>query len=221
MALLMAVAAHALYRYRLHQLLAVERVRHRLAADLHDDLGAGLAEIAITSEVAKRRPWEAEALDQIAQRARGLRAVLSDIVWTVDPQGDHLAELLSRMRQAAFDLLEQDDRRVAFRAPEDKIAQKIDLAPETRQHLLLFFKEAITNAARHSRASGIQIDLSIVGKALLLKIRDNGCGFDPNRHASGHGMKALRYRAKQLKAQFQLDTSPGQGVAIRLEVPLR
>ena len=45
---LIAVAAHWLYRYRLNQLLAVERVRHRLASDLHDDLGAGLAEIAIT-----------------------------------------------------------------------------------------------------------------------------------------------------------------------------
>jgi ligand-binding sensor domain-containing protein/signal transduction histidine kinase len=217
-ALLLAVAAHRLYRYRLHQLLAVERVRHRLASDLHDDLGAGLAEIAITSEVAKRRPWERDALDQIAQRARGLRAVLSDIVWTVDPQGDHLAELLRKMRQTAFDLLEQDDRRVAFHAPEDKIAQKIELAPETRQHLLLFFKEAIANAARHSHATDVAIDLSIVGKALLLEIRDNGCGFDPNPSPGGHGMKALQYRAKQLNAPFQLETSPGHGVTIRLQV---
>jgi signal transduction histidine kinase len=220
-ALLMAVAAHRLYRYRLQQLLAVERVRHRLASDLHDDLGAGLAEIAITSEVAKRRPWERDALDQIAQRARGLRAVLSDIVWTVDPQGDHLAELLRKMRQTAFDLLEQEDRRVAFHAPEDKIAQKIQLAPETRQHLLLFFKEAIANAARHSRATDVEIDLSVVSKTLLLEIRDNGCGFDPSVPATGHGMKALQYRAKQLNAQFQLETSLGQGVRIRLQVPFR
>jgi signal transduction histidine kinase len=125
------------------------------------------------------------------------------------------------MRQTAFDLLEQEDRRVAFHAPEDKIAQKIQLAPETRQHLLLFFKEAIANAARHSRATDVEIDLSVVSKTLLLEIRDNGCGFDPSVPATGHGMKALQYRAKQLNAQFQLETSLGQGVRIRLQVPFR
>ncbi|HEX3880125.1 MAG TPA: histidine kinase, partial [Bryobacteraceae bacterium] len=76
-----------LHRYRLNHLLAMERVRTRLATDLHDDLGAGLAEIAILSEVAKRqeRPRTIELLDGIAGRARSLRESMTDIVWTVDP----------------------------------------------------------------------------------------------------------------------------------------
>jgi len=74
--ILTAAAGYALHRYRLNQLLAVERVRTRLATDLHDDLGAGLAEIAILSEVARRQPAHgaAEALEYTAARARGLRA---------------------------------------------------------------------------------------------------------------------------------------------------
>ncbi len=109
------------HRYRLNHLLAMERVRTRLATDLHDDLGAGLAEIAILSEVAKRqeRPRTMELLDGIAGRARSLRESMTDIVWTVDPRADSLADLVLRLRQTAFTLLETDERWVEFLAPSD------------------------------------------------------------------------------------------------------
>ena len=112
-------AAFSLHRYRLNHLLAMERVRTRLAADLHDDMGAGLAEIAILSEVAKlqERPRTMEVLDGIASRARSLREAMTDIyVWTVDPREDSLADLVLRLRQTAFIMLESEERSVEFLA---------------------------------------------------------------------------------------------------------
>ena len=151
------------HRYRLNHLLALERVRTRLASDLHDDLGAGLAEIAILSEVAKRQdgPRTRELLDGIAGRARSLREAMTDIVWTVDPRADCLAELVPRLRQTAFTMLESEGRSVEFLAPRNEELQ-IELAAAVRRHVLLFFKEAVTNVARHAEATDVRVEIDAV-----------------------------------------------------------
>jgi signal transduction histidine kinase len=212
--------AYCLYRYRLSQLLAVERVRTRLATDLHDDLGAGLAEIAITSELAKRKPYNHDLLDQIARRARGLRAALRDIVWTVDPSRDHLADLVHRMRATVLAMLEDDDRAVVFRGPDGEKAKHVELPPDLRRHLLLFFKEAVTNVARHAAATKVEIEVTLDGRRLSLWIRDNGRGFDPESPAGGHGLASMRHRAAEMNAELSLASAPGQGTEVRLCVPL-
>lgn len=83
------MAVYAAYRYRLAQLLAVERVRTRLATDLHDDIGASLSQVAILSEVVKRRlgepPIAAEPLALIGQVSREMLDAMNDIVWANNP----------------------------------------------------------------------------------------------------------------------------------------
>ena len=221
--LLAAVAAaYALHLYRLHQALAIERLRTRLATDLHDDLGAGLAEIAIVNEVAKRNPGNgaADVLDYTATRARTLRSSLSDIVWTVDPTRDRLADLIRRMRETALTMLEAEDRTVQFQAPAEKEAEGVELSPELRRHLFLFFKEAITNIARHAGATAVYLELSMTVKGVRLLIRDNGRGFDPAAPAAGRGLASLRYRASEMKADLRLESAPGRGTEIELRAPL-
>ena len=220
-AALLSASAYGLHRYRLNQLLALERVRTRLATDLHDDLGAGLAEIAILSEVARRKPLgETEVLAHVAERARGLRAALSDIVWTVDPRRDRLSDLVQRMRQTALSMLESEDRRVAFVAPPEDQLETIDLTPDLRRHLWLFFKEAVTNVARHSGASDVSVEVAFNARQMRLAIKDNGCGFDPDAPATGQGLISLRYRAAELRGVLHLNSTPARGTAIELVVPL-
>jgi signal transduction histidine kinase len=170
----------------------MERVRTRLATDLHDDVGAGLAEIAILSEVAKRLegPRTLQTLHSIAARVRSLREAMSDIVWTVDPREDCLSDLILRLRQIAFSLLETEERLVEFLAPsDDRLA--LQLKPDTRRHLLLFFKEAVTNVPRHADATAVRVEISAVGGCFRVSIRDNGRGFDPLQPRSGRGLDSL------------------------------
>jgi signal transduction histidine kinase len=213
--------AVSLYRYRVNHLLELVRVRTRLATDLHDDLGAGLAEIAILGEVAKRQepPRSIELLDRIAERARSLRAAMSDIVWTVDPREDSLADLVLRMRQTAFTMLENDGRRVEFRSPgDDQLGREV--ASDVRRHALLFFKEVVTNVARHANATAVQVEIGSAGGWFRILIRDNGCGFDTLHVRPGQGLKSLRYRAQELRATFHLESEPERGTEIVLSVPL-
>ena len=187
-----ASSAVSLHRYRLNHLLALERVRTRLAADLHDDLGAGLAEIAILSEVAKLqdRPRTMELLDGIAGRARSLREAMNDLVWTVDPRADCLEDLVLRLRQTAFTMLESEERSVEFLAPCDEHLE-IELMPAVRRHLLLFFKEVVTNVARHAGATAVRVEIEAVKGRFRMLIRDNGRGFDPQQPRAGRGLKSL------------------------------
>jgi ligand-binding sensor domain-containing protein/signal transduction histidine kinase len=219
--LAIASGAVSLHRYRLNHLLALERVRTRLAADLHDDLGAGLAEIAILSEVAKlqERPRTMELLDGIASRARSLREAMTDIVWTVDPREDSLADLVLRLRQTAFTMLESEERSVEFLAPSGEKLE-IELAPAVRRHVLLFFKEVVTNVARHAAATAVRVEIEAVKGHFRMSIRDNGRGFDPRQPRAGRGLKSLQYRAGELRGAFQVQSVLGGGTEIELSLLL-
>jgi signal transduction histidine kinase/streptogramin lyase len=213
--------AVSLHRYRLNHVLAMERVRTRLATDLHDDLGAGLAEIAILSEVAKRqeRTRTMELLDGIAGQARSLRESMTDIIWTVDPRSDSLADLVLRLRQIAFSMLESDERSVEFLAPANEQLQ-VELAPAVRRHVLLFFKEVVTNVARHAGASAVRIKIEAGRGRFWMSIRDNGRGFDRGQTRAGRGLKSLQYRATELHGNLRVESVPGGGTEVELRLLL-
>lgn len=212
-------ALYWLHLYRVGHLLMVERVRARLATDLHDDLGAGLAEISILSELARQRRQDDAALEQVGHRARSLRASLSDIVWAVDPRRDRLSDLVDRMRDAAYRLLQSEDCRVHFRAPPQEELREIEVRPELRRHLLLFFKEAVTNVARHARATKVWLEIDAQGREWTIEVRDNGVGFSVHAPSSGYGLMSLRNRASEVGGILEIDSTPGRGTAVRLRIP--
>jgi signal transduction histidine kinase len=215
--------AFALLRLHVRQIIALDQIRRQIGADLHDDIGSGLAQIAILCEVAKREatPAGAGLLDEAANLARSMRDSMSDIVWAVDPHKERLADLVQRMRQAIFNLLEADGLRVEFQAPADQEIERINLAPDCRRQLLLIFKESLTNIARHGRASLVRVEMGLVAGQLQLMIRDNGDGFDPQAQFEGNGLGSIKRRAAQLQAQVEIISAPGHGTAIQMTLPLK
>src|SRR5205823_12522505 len=104
-ATLMIVSGYSLYRYRVARLIELERVRTRIAGDLHDDIGSGLSQVAILSEVVRQQshddPATSEPLARIASTSRELVDSMSDIVWAIDPRRDTPGDLAHRMRRFA------------------------------------------------------------------------------------------------------------------------
>jgi signal transduction histidine kinase/ligand-binding sensor domain-containing protein len=218
----LAAAALWLHRMRVRQVVALESIRRQIATDIHDDMGAGLSQIAILSEVAKREaatPSRAH-LDEVASLARSLRDSMGDIVWAVDPRRDRASDLVQRMRQVAFNLFEAEGVKVELNAPPQAAMESIDLAPDRRRHLLMMFKEAVSNVARHARAREVRIEVVLSGSELRLSIRDDGVGFDARVESAGHGLASLRQRAAALNARLAIDSKPGTGTAIELSMPL-
>ena len=174
----------------------------------------------LRSEVAKRRPWETDALDQIAQRARGLKAVLSDIVWTVDPRRRYLAELLSKMRQFAFGLLEQEDRRVSFHTPDDNVAQSIAPSPGNATASIALFQRGYSQRRpAFTCHSTLRLSCPLWARSLFLEIRDNGCGFNPIPFRLRPWDQSLAISRRATQRPLSIGDSSGQGVTIRLQVP--
>jgi ligand-binding sensor domain-containing protein/signal transduction histidine kinase len=212
-----AGSVYSLGLMRLRHILAMERVRAHLAADLHDDLGSGLAEIAILTEVANQR-GSAPGLDLIARRARELRQAMSDIVWAVDPSGDKLQNLIDRWRQTAYALLGEDH--LEFIAPKPAVLAHMELTSSERRDLLLLFKEIVTNVARHAIAERVYIYVGYAQGWLKLEIVDNGAGFDTARVHAGNGLKNIRQRVEDLHGRVVIESCPSQGTTVSLSIPL-
>jgi signal transduction histidine kinase len=92
---------------------------------------------------------------------------------------------------------------------------------KTEHALLRISQEALANAARHSSATLISLHLASEGEAVRLTITDNGKGFATNESAAGHGLglHLMRERAEELHGMFALETTPGQGTRISVELP--
>ena len=222
--LALAGTALAFHRYRLSRTLEFERVRTRIATDLHDDVGANLTRIAILSEVARQQPHHgAPSLDAplsaIADIARESVATMSDIVWAISPERDSLRDMVRRMRGHAEEVFASRDIRVLLDLPD--MTPSTRLGVDVRRDLYLVVKEAINNAARHSKCSNVAIVLRASATEVWLEVTDDGVGFDTARGSEGNGLGSMRRRAERLGAGLELVSSPGAGTSVRLRMPLR
>jgi two-component sensor histidine kinase len=222
-ALAIGLIMYALYRQRLGRLLELERVRTRIATDLHDDIGANLSLIAMLSEVARGQIPDGdlrlkEWLSSIATTSRDTVDSMSDIVWAVNPKRDHLRDLTRRMRRFADDIFAARNIEFQFRAPE--LDRDIRLGTDLRREVFLIFKETINNMVRHSRCSAASVSLSIEGGALVLAVADNGKGLQGVETSDGTGLESMRGRAEKLGGSFHVDSKDGGGTCVTLKVPL-
>jgi ligand-binding sensor domain-containing protein/signal transduction histidine kinase len=213
-----------LHHAQVTRLLELERVRTRIAADLHDDLSSNLSRISILAELGRRRMAEPEAaiLDQIGESARELIEATGDIVWAIDTRRGDLESLLVRIRRFAADLLEGRGVSVLFAGPPR--AAEIALGPEMKRELYLVLKEALHNTGKHARAQRVWIDVAATGRELVAEVRDDGVGFAgdgcPANGGSGNGLRNLRERAARLGGTLLIDSAPGQGTRVRLSLRL-
>jgi signal transduction histidine kinase len=205
-ALLIAFGSHRLYRYRVARLLQIANMRTRIATDLHDDIGANLTRIALLSEVA-RGTQESGPLSSIARIARESVSSMSDIVWAINPKRESVVDLIRRMRQHADEVL--TSRAIALRFDAMHVPGTLRLPMDVRRDLLLIFKEAVNNAARHARCSTVTIDLRVERSRMTLAITDDGVGFDTSAAGDGNGLDSMRRRAARLRGTLDIASAPG------------
>jgi len=216
-------AEEALRDAREERLKELERVRKRIATDLHDDIGSALTQISILSEVVHRRIGTddspvAEPLALIADSSRELVDSMSDIVWAINPQKDSLNDLLGRMRRFAADMLTARSIEFQFQTPHAE--DDVQLGANIRREVFLIFKESINNLVKHSSCSRVEVRFQIDEDKLQLMVCDDGKGFDTSAESDGHGLTSVKDRAAGLGADIQIVSEPGRGTTITLNVPL-
>ena len=223
---LMAVmlAVYALYRYRVARLLELERVRTRIASDLHDDIGSNLSLIAGLSEMLRQQARQvdgqiAERLSVIANASRQSVEAMGDIVWAVNPKRDNALDLAHRMRRFASDTLSA--RNIEFHLDATNVDRSTRVEAEIRREVFLIFKEGINNIARHSTCTRADAKLRIERGAILLKLTDDGRGFRTSNGGGGHGLESMKHRAETFGGELAVTSVVGQGTTLELKVPLK
>lgn len=224
---------YALYRYRIAHVIKLERVRTRIATDLHDDIGSSLSKIAILSEVVRRKNGfgangkedKNEPLEIIANTSREMVDSMSDIVWAINPGKDHLSDLIQRMRHFAEELLDAQDIDYQFRVPEN--LRDVALGADQRREIYLIFKETVNNLAKHSGASQAEIAVRLENENLIIEVSDDGRGFDVAEKSDGgqkafggNGLRNMKKRAKKCGGAFRIDSEIGKGTRSVLEIPV-
>jgi ligand-binding sensor domain-containing protein/two-component sensor histidine kinase len=220
-AIFVGLIIYATYRYRVAQLIKLERVRTGIASDLHDDIGSNLSVIAGLSDGLLRAdratPVTNEQLSLIAAISQRSLEAMSDIVWAVNPKKDHLHDLTRRMRLFADEAFFGHDIELQFSADAASDAR---IGAETRRAVFLIFKEAVNNIVRHSGCSMANTRLKLDHKTLVLEVSDDGKGFDPEQARAGEGLASMKRRAAKIDAGLEVISNSGHGTTVRLRAPL-
>jgi len=209
-------------REQAEQQRALAQERARIARDLHDDLGSSLTEITMlaTASPGLKLPADeaTERMETIAGKSRTLVYALDEIVWAVDPERDTLASVARYLASYAEEYLAGLKVTCRVQIPNSFPDQVV--SGEVRHHLFLAVKEALNNAIRHGGASEINFRVRVREDRLLISITDNGSGFDASGRSNGYGLLNLRNRLEHLHGRCELESSPGAGTTVSLEVPL-
>ncbi len=181
--------------------LAVEQLKAKIATDLHDNVGAGLTEISILSEVAANRMRinsvnDPKEFNRISNISRELVDNMSDIVWVVNPQRDSLYDLIIKLKDSYNEFMNSVG--ISFRVKNIDKTDDVRLPMEYKQNLLMMFKEAINNAIKHSNCKKITLEANVKNDIIELTLTDDGTGIDKSKNKTGNGISNMESRAEKL-----------------------
>jgi NarL family two-component system sensor histidine kinase LiaS len=204
---------------RRRQEMAVSEERNRLARDLHDsakqqalaasfELGTALTLFECDPGKARQHLVEADSL------VDSVRKELTNLVDELRPHptdGRDLAEVVR-------DTVEDWSQRSGIES-EVNIEGEEKPSPAIEETLLRILQEGLANIARHSAASKVKVTLLNESKKVTIIIKDNGCGFNPQKVYEGLGLSSMKERAEALGGNFMVSSQPGQGTVLTVILP--
>jgi len=191
---------------RLEQNEEQNKIRDKIAADLHDEVGSSLTSIHLMSLITEKQFISNQAklsenLHDIQLQAKKIQQNMSDIVWAIRSENDKIESLSARILEFAHKNLEAKNIRLKFKADPKILDQSLDL--EQRKELVLICKELINNVIKHANATEVQIEMVKSNSNIILCIKDNGIGFD-SAQSTGTGLKSIHNRAKNMGGHFKI-----------------
>jgi len=218
MALVLGGMVYALYAYRQNQLNHTRQIRSEISRNLHDEVGANLTNISLSSLRAKQQLHNEKAVSQLLESiyedSQTVSEAMRDIIWSIDPAIDTLGDALPRMLHYATRLLEAD--KIELHAEIPVAVEDIKLSMKQRRDVYLIFKEGVNNMAKHSNATQASIHFASAPNTLIMTIADNGCGFDAGAIRMSNGLRNMRERARDHGWQLKIESGPKAGTTIIL-----
>lgn len=200
---------------------AQETERRAISRELHDEVGQAVSalSLAVGNVAARISPnsieESKEQLRSIRQIAEKTVAVVRDMSLLLRPSMLDDLGLIPALEWQAREVSRNTDIRVTVKA--DSVAE--ELGDEQKTCIYRVVQEALRNVTRHARAKQVEIRLAQNGASLHLTIQDDGQGFLPDRE-KGVGLLGMQERVRRLSGLFQVDSEPGRGATIRVDLPV-
>lgn len=217
---LQIMAAQLQKNIETEQELAAARERDRIARDLHDTVkqqvfAIGMEMTAVRNLLTADPAAAAQMLDDAIGQTRQVQRDLNSLIERAPPAGlDHktlgmaLREFVDRMGRFGID--------VSVHVTGDR-----DLPIEVEEPLFRTIQGALSNVAKHSQANIASVDLEGSETGILLRVADDGIGFDPfGPSMSGFGLASMRTRIAEIGGTLEIDSQPGTGTVLTVQVPV-
>jgi len=196
--------------FKISHLLQIERLRLKIARDLHDEIGSTLTKLSMNAGLLEYEKEE----EKIITRSKRLQSIsrevigmMSDTVWSIDTRNDHLEDLVDRMRNHVANL--RIDTNIEFIFNSDISDKNEKLSIQKKKNILLIFKETLNNSIKYSKSNIIEISISGSHSKITLLIKDNGIGVAEDDFKKGNGFRYMQMRAKEINAELQFKTKNG------------
>lgn len=197
--------------------MAVVEDRHRIARDLHDSVIQDIFAVGLSLQGLGARVEEQSVRDQ-----------LDSSIDTLDRTVNTLRRYVFELREDVVPATGLDDKIQALVARMGSAyPTKVELSVEplesypSDQELVLLLTEALSNALRHADAAKITVDVTQEDEDIVVRINDDGIGFDPAAIEAGMGLANMRARALGLDGTLEFDSEPGEGTTVTARIPIR
>ncbi len=202
---------------------AAQEERNRLARDLHDSIKQQLFSINVGTAGAQER-WERDpegarkALADVRRAAREAMVEMQTMLHQLRPEALGTAGLIEALREQCEALGYRTGAEVTLEIGEP--VPDHGMPPGAQDTLFRIGQEMLANVARHARARHVQLWLGRLGEEVVLRVMDDGQGFDPAAEASGMGLRNLKERATSLRGRLEVASAPGSGAGLTVRIPL-
>jgi len=220
---LVFIIGFVIYRFhylRQHKKLEMEKLRLKIASDLHDEVGSSLSQIAINADMIN---YEAD-IQKIKSKSEFIRiksgemiSAMNDAIWSIDSRNDRLESLVERIKNTVNLLSSSKEILTKIETELQNPYKKLNV--NLRQNIYLIAKESVNNSVKYSGCNLIKISFVQSDRSIKLCISDNGKGLPSELTHSGNGIKNIIYRAKSINGKIEFVSK--NGLTINLEVPIK
>jgi ligand-binding sensor domain-containing protein/signal transduction histidine kinase len=223
LALVIAAIFYWLDKQRVNKLLALQKVRTDIAANLHEEVNTTLNNINLLSEMARIKADKdinrsKEYIDQISTDSHNMIIAMDDILWSIDPQNDSMEKSLLRMMEFSDALKNRYGAGIELAL--DKKVRSLKLDMKTRHEVFFIFKEALRLIVQYSGGRETLIHIDLFKNNLSLKLQDPGASLEKNVTAIDKSIKEMNDRAVLIHAELDVQCDR-KGIAIILLVPVK
>lgn len=201
----------------------IEKLREQIANDFHDEMGNKLAAITLNANLLSHQmapeSKAGEYLSKIEDTSKSLYQNSRDFIWSIDAKSDVLSEIFVYLKDFGEDFSDSLNIKFQAQSPLLDMMSNIQLPMYFGRHIILIFKEAITNAAKHSECTEINFAVRIENEQVVFALKDNGKGFTEEEIKNGKGLHSMRKRAEAINCEITMSSQNGTEISLAAPLP--